>query len=293
MVKQNEKNMGFTYQARIQYDAFEELFENRLAGSGAKIPRGMELSFSKPESPQEKRIWNLIEKWNQKQILLTQEELFAQNKRLVEAEKKIKIKETKAALNDIRIAGNKIEKATKNLNSLNSFEMVDFGRIFPHQYAPLIIFENGERVIKPYRYHLRPAGQLPQFDREYDGTYNVRRDSLGRVFWWKNVFGKNHGVLIISKFWENVKEHNFKREKLQTGENEKNIVLEFAPQGIDEMLVPCIFDRNEEGEFPLDSFALITDEPNPEVAQAGHDRTPIIMKDEYLDRWIQTKGKAI
>ena len=76
------------------------MFENRLKGSGAKISRSMELSFHKPENPQEKRIWKLIEQWNEKQVKESETELFAQRKRLSDAERKLKVKETKAALND-------------------------------------------------------------------------------------------------------------------------------------------------------------------------------------------------
>ena len=145
----------------------------------------------------------------------------------------------------------------------------------------------------PFRYHLRPKGQTAEFDRRFDGTYNARRDKLKEVFWWKSVFGKNHGLMVISKFWENVSLSKYEHRSLENGEEDKNIVLEFQPQSISEMLVPCIFDHNTDDTFTLNSFALITDEPNPEVAAAGHDRTPIIMKDEYIDTWLKTSGRSI
>jgi len=63
LVKQNVKKLGAQFKARIHLDAFEELFQNRKKGSGAKISRAMELSFSNPECSQEKRIWMLIEEW--------------------------------------------------------------------------------------------------------------------------------------------------------------------------------------------------------------------------------------
>ena len=41
------------------------------------------------------------------------------------------------------------------------------------------------------------------------------------------------------------------------------------------------------GTLPdLDSFAAITDDPEPEVAAAGHDRTIINIKPEHIDAWL-------
>ena len=39
-------------------------------------------------------------------------------------------------------------------------------------------------------------------------------------------------------------------------------------------------------EPELLSFAAITDEPDPEVAAAGHDRTIINIKPEHVDVWL-------
>jgi putative SOS response-associated peptidase YedK len=281
MVKQNVKKLGLTYNARVQLDLFEEVYEMRAKGSGAKIPRAMDYSFHNPENAQEKRILKLISNWNENLVKESEHDLFVLRKRLVDAERKLKLKETKSALADQRIATDKIAKIKLKLKDLGSAKVEDFARIFPHVYAPLLVEENGERVIKPFRYHLRPRGQSPDFDKKFDGNYNARRDRLKEVYWWKSLFGKNHGVLVISKFWENVKQAS------------ENVVLEFKPEDQSELLIPCIFDHAEDAAFTLNSFALITDEPNPEVAAAGHDRTPVMMKDEYLDLWLQTSGKSL
>ncbi len=47
-----------------------------------------------------------------------------------------------------------------------------------------------------------------------------------------------------------------------------------------------MFDRNEEGSVSLNSFALVTDDPNPEVSAAGHDRTPIVLKPSHMNSWL-------
>ncbi len=295
MVNQNIKQLGITYGARIQIDMFEELFKDRVAGSGAKIPKALEAAFLvNPKTAAEKRIERFIREFNENESTRLQKDLFAQTKRLADAERTLLTKVTKKAQNDQRVASEKIENLKFKLQNLNSPELKDSdSRIYPGQYAPLIIELEGEKVIAPFRYLLRPKGQAPDFDRKFMGCYNARRDSLKKVFWWKSVFGRNHGAMEINGFWENVKLHHYENRKLKKDEEEKNIILKFEPRSLDHLLVPCIFDFNNEGEFPLQSFALITDEPNPEVAAAGHDRTPIIMKDENLDLWIKTKNKAL
>jgi putative SOS response-associated peptidase YedK len=295
MVNQKIKELGISYKARIQIDAFDELFKNRLAGSGAKVPRAMELQFlGDTKTMQEKRVAKLIREFRTQEFGKLTKDLKVQTERLSSAEKTLLTKVTKKAQNDQRIATDKIDSLTYRIERLNTDEITEAdSRIFPGMYAPLIHVLNQERVISPFRYLLRPASEGPEFDRKYNGAYNMRRDSLDKVFWWKNLYGKHHAFMEIQAFWENVKLHDFEQRKLKKGEEEKNIVLRFDPEGLSKMVVPCIFDFNSKGDFPMQSFALITDDPNPEVAAVGHDRTPVIMKDKYLDLWLNTVGNNL
>ena len=292
MVQQDVKALGIRFGGRVDLDMFEDLFVERRKGSGAKISKAMEDSFlANPILPQEKKIAKIIEEWRSSEMAKLEDDLVAQKKRLKVAEQKLSEKETKTALNEKRIASDKIARISGKLEFFKDSKQRSEERVFPFSYAPLIVMEKGEKIIRPFRYHLRPEHEGVEFDRKFDGTYNARRDSLNRVFWWKQIFGKNHGILVISKFYENVKENDFKHRKLAKGEEPKNLVLEFTPKGLSELLVPCIYDHNEEGEFPLNSFALITDSPNPEVAAVGHDRTPIIIKSSHINDWLDVRNK--
>lgn len=276
LVNQNAKNLSLTYQARIQPDLFEELFRARLEGSGAKIPRAMEAAFLEaPQSAAELRIAKAIREFHELEATNLRSELAVQVKRLASAELTLAGKTTKKAQNEQRIATEKIERIERRLTQLDSGGISEAdSRIYPGMYAPLILQEAGKRTIRPFRYLLRPRGQPADFDRNFNGSYNARRDRLREVKWWKTLYGENHAILVIRAFYENVKLH------------EKNRVLRFEPQSPGEMIVPCIWDRNESDSWPLENFALITDEPNPEVAAAGHDRTPIILKEKYFDTWL-------
>lgn len=56
------------------------------------------------------------------------------------------------------------------------------------------------------------------------------------------------------------------------------------------MLIACLWSRWSAGDHELLSFAAITDDPEPEVAAAGHDRTIINIKPEHVDAWLNPKA---
>jgi putative SOS response-associated peptidase YedK len=143
------------------------------------------------------------------------------------------------------------------------------------------VMDNGRKVIKPMRYQCRPEGKPASYDTKFPGTYNARRDNLEGGFW-KGLFGRNHGILVVSRFYENV------------NQNGKNVVLEFDPRTGEDMLVACLWSRwTAPGEPELLSFAAITDEPPPEVAAAGHDRCIVPIKAEHVDAWLNPHSTDI
>jgi len=146
-------------------------------------------------------------------------------------------------------------------------------RIYPGWYAPVMIVQDGHRVVIPMRYRCRLPGWTEQMEREKPGTYNARRDTLKRV--WGRLFGYNHGIMVVNRFYENVDRDG------------KNVVLQFDPTPAQPMLVACLWARTTiPGEPDLWSFAAITDEPPPEVAAAGHDRCIVPIKPENVDAWL-------
>jgi len=129
--------------------------------------------------------------------------------------------------------------------------------------------------VRLMRYQCRPAGKPAFFDRRFPGTYSARRDSLEGF--WAGLFGRRHAVMIADRFYENVEVDG------------RNRVLEFAPRTGEPMYIACLWSEwtDPAGREPdLLSFAAITDDPEPEVAAAGHDRTIINLKPEHLDAWL-------
>lgn len=293
MVLQDAKKLKLRYHARIQTELYSELFTRRLTGDKILLNKAMEYQFThNPEGTTEKAIAKAIAEWHQQQIAKIETELFQQKQRLDKASKALEVKPTKKAQEDARIAPKKIEKLKSDLKKHHSVELKSESdqRIFPFHYVSMLCLdENGEKVIRPVRYHMRPHDADESFDKEYEGCYNARLDNLRRVRWWKDSLGKRHGLILVRKFYENVPTARY-LENFKLPENLKerdNIVLCFEPDNVEYMFIPMLWDSwTKKGSAPLYSAALITDDPAPEIAAAGHDRTPIFLKESAIDDWL-------
>ena len=300
MVQQNAKKLGLRFQARIQYDLYDDLVSRRLAGEKIQINKAMEVQFTgKPETPQEKKIAQKISKWHEQQIPEIEKQIFAQKKRLADAIRSLEKKTTKKAEEDQRIATKKIAKFKSDLewHKNKNIDGESDERIFPFHYMSMLCLDDaGKKVVRPVRYLLRPGNKDESFDRKFGGCYNARLDSLDKVVWWKSALGKRHGIILVKKFYENVPvlrylENHKLPAKLQ---DRDNIVLCFEPDNVEYMFIPTLWDVWEKKGSPdLYSAALITDEPAPEISAAGHDRTPIFLKESAVDDWLNATETSV
>lgn len=279
--------------ADISIREFVQLYWERREGAKVKIPKAVDAAFANPRSEDERQIAAMIEAFNAEQATKLEQELFKQKKRLADAERTLQTKTTKAATESKRIATDKIEWALGKLADLKRTDLTgEDSRIFPGWYAPVMVMEDGNRVVKPMRYQCRPAGKPAQYDFQYPGTYNARRDNLEGF--WKGLFGYTHGIALVSAFYENVSRHAMEHRELAPGEKEENVILEFHPEPAQTMLVACLWSHwTAPGQPDLLSFAAITDEPPPEVAAAGHDRCIIPIKPENIDAWLNPDPKDL
>lgn len=277
----------------LSLKAFFEKYWERTKNNAVKIPQALDAWFDGRLETEAADIRQAIQTWRADQTSKLQQDLFKQKKRLADAERTLQTKTTKKAQEDVRIATSKIEWCLGKLGDLRRTTLADDDeRIFPGWYAPVIVVENGQKVIQPMRYQCRPAGAPAFFDRKFPGTYNARRDSLDG--YWKSLFGYSHGLMVASAFFENVSRHTMEHRELKAGEKEENVILEFKPNTGEDMLVACLWSRWSAPDEPdLLSFAAITDEPPPEVAAAGHDRCIIAIKPEHVDAWLNPDPKAL
>jgi putative SOS response-associated peptidase YedK len=290
MVKENYRKLQREYGGEPDWPAIKRAFWRRVHESKSiQISKGMELAFEHPSNKHEEEIKALIVEYRTKRELELSQELFEQKTRLVDAERKLKTKTTKKALDDQRIAAKKIPNLIGRIADVKRTEFRSGDdRIFPMWWSMIVVEEDGKRKIIPARYHCRPAGMPEYIDVKYDGLYNARRTSLENF--WRGQFGQHHAVMRVSSFYENVKLHKYEHRDLRPGEKEKNLVLYFNPTPSIEMNVACLWSRWSED---LVSFAAITDEPNPEVAAAGHDRTIINIASLNVDAWLSPQGRSM
>jgi putative SOS response-associated peptidase YedK len=156
----------------------------------------------------------------------------------------------------------------------------DEGRIYPYYWSPVIVKERGHRIIKPMRYRLRPQGSSEEVPNKFN-IFNARLDSLESRKTWKPLLGKRHCLIPIRGFYEWV----------ATDEGKKQI--EFYPPEHKLVGVAGLYDiwqgKDHYGDtIELHSFAVITQDPPPEVEEMGHDRCPIVLNSNSWDQWLET-----
>ncbi|MBJ6983972.1 SOS response-associated peptidase family protein [Luteimonas sp. MC1750] len=285
-----------TFGADIDIKAFWELYLGRdeayrvrqKLSDGTKIPKGMDLNFLRPKTELERNIQDLIGEWNGRKLAESEAELAKQQARLEAAEAKLATKPTKTAANEQRIATNKIAQMERWIADAKrtSHKPAQDDRIFPFWYAPVLLVEDGKPIIRPMRYLCRPQGMAASTDYTKDGKasgkYNARRDNLTKF--WRRQFGSTHALMLAETFYENV-------DNGRGGSKE----IQFRPRTGETMYIACLYSHwtDPKGEEPdLWSFAAITDEPEAEVAAAGHDRTIINIKPEHAMAWLTPEGRT-
>jgi len=274
------------YGADISIKDFVRLYWNRKEGAKLRIPKALDAAVLRGDSAEERQLREWIAAYDAQQVTTLEKELFKQRKRLADAQRTLQVKTTKAAQESQRIATDKVAWILGKLADLRRTTLIgEDSRIFPGWYAPVLVVEDGKRVVKPMRYQCRPEGKPASYDVKYPGCYNARRDNL-RGFW-KEQFGYTHGLVVMDAFYENVSRHAVERRGLREGEKEENVILEFSPSPAQHMLVACLWShwRGAGGEELL-SFAAITDDPPPEIAAAGHDRCVIPIKASNMEAWL-------
>ncbi len=155
-------------------------------------------------------------------------------------------------------------------------KMAEHPRIYPGYYAPLILWEGGRRVIKPFRYRLRPHWAEKEIPSKYN-LFNARLDALETRKSWQPLFMKQHGLLVFERFFEWVERDG------------KKTLISFAPDH-ELMWAPCLWDSWSDGTETIHSFAMITTDPPPEISEMGHDRCPVFLKEELIDTWLKAEG---
>src|SRR5690242_9649472 len=258
LVRQNLTWLAKRYGAEVAWELFQELFRRRIDDDGVQFSRALDVHVMQMTEEKARVSQGYIEQYRGKQARAWEQELFKQRKRLVDAQRKLQIKETKAARNDERIATEKMAALSGKLSTLRREQIAgDDARIFPKKYYVPVVTNDGDRLlIRPMRYLCRLPGKPAGYDELYKGCYNARRDNLNGF--WSGLYGKNHGVIVVDSFFENVPRHLYEKRELAPGERESNVVLNFNPNTGVPMTIACLWSHWTHSREPeLYSFGAI------------------------------------
>lgn len=279
------------YGAVLSIKDFFDLFWRRLSDPHIQVPRAVESAFALPETDEAREIQSLIAQHAAAHVEDLRLQQAAQRERLAVAELKLSKKTTVTATESRRIALKKIAALQERIDHFQRAELDALdARIFPGSYVPVMVWEHGQRVFKPMRYRCRPWNMPESFDAEYPGCYNARRDSLKGF--WRDLYGSHHGVVILSAFYEHVPRHRV--DNRSPVEAPGTVQVEFRPDQPQDLLAACIWSQwSRPGQPDLLSFALITEDPPPEIAAVGHDRCICPIQPEDLEAWLRPSRRDL
>ena len=102
MVEQDLKSLARRFNAQVDYARFEEMMRRRADGEAFNIGKALEANFYNPQSDAEMRIKAHIDHYHEQVDKQLEIALFAQKKRLADAERSLATKKTKKALPSAR-----------------------------------------------------------------------------------------------------------------------------------------------------------------------------------------------
>lgn len=167
------------------------------------------------------------------------------------------------------------------------------GRVYAKSWAPIITFTRGRREIRPMRYQLLPSFcPEPKYTRinpktgrdvEIKSTYNARLDSLQKAKAWQKPFMKFHGIVPVTSFYEWVDKEGVAAQ------------IEFKDPKQPHLNIPCLYDNwySSDRSLILQTFAIITTDPTPEVLAFGHDRCPVNLNSDQLSDWLDPSSQTM
>jgi len=156
-------------------------------------------------------------------------------------------------------------------------------RILPYGRAPVVIRENGKRVLQMMQFSLLPAWSKEK--RVKFATHNARLDGIADKPTWKRPFQERRCLVPITDFIE----------PIYSGDLAGNMV-DFHRPDQDILTAAGLWDEwidSKSGEI-IRSFTIITHDPVDFVAKIGHDRSPLFIEDSdaaELDYWLDEQKR--
>ena len=249
--------------AQMDIDQFVEIFGARVSDSSIRIPRAVERWFEEPKTDGERRIKAFIDEYNQAETTKLEREVFAQKKRLADAERVLASKPTKAAAESKRIATDKIDKALTRLDRLKATKPHPAeARIFPLHYAPIVMQVGDKRL-------MRLAGERA---KRHGGGHEPPANGLH----WLHLLQRHRSALP------------HREQVAWTGGAAGGVLVQEALVGLVRLALHRLLKRHDDRRRPAVIFAVLSKAHPPVVGEGGrrlrHRGEGRAMSDQYVLR---------
>lgn len=277
MIEADLRKLEKQFGVKVDWTSFEEAFNIRAKYDQAMIPSGLDsYIIQNAETPLQKRLAKMAKEHYKGEIEKFTTKLKKYEQDVLDFEAKLKAgskaKDLKTKLEKRRET---VEWHKEKIDYYERIEETGAPRVFPNFFAPVIVKDGKEGLIRLMRYHLCPKNGKELNAFQYN-LFNARRDKLLESRTWKPVFGKKHAIFPFQRFYESVDD----------GDGNSKIIY-FQPKDQEIMWSAAIYEESKIAPGLLRSFAAITDEPPPEVSAAGHDRCPVFLAEENFERWLE------
>lgn len=162
-------------------------------------------------------------------------------------------------------------------------------RILPFSKAPVVVEEDGKRLIKLMQFSLLPAWSKER--KVKFATHNARLFSFDEkknqdipIFekpTWRSAFKSRHCLIPMTHFIEPIYSGSLAGHMVSFSDKSETLLV---AAGLWESWV-----SKEDGEV-IDSFTIITDDPISFVKKTGHDRSPLFLSDDAHAGWLDASS---
>lgn len=146
--------------------------------------------------------------------------------------------------------------------------------IFPRYPAPVVVGEEGRRIVRPMAF-----GLIPFFEKEEKPKkvfHNARLETAAEKPSFRKPFTQTRCIIPMEYFFEFV-----------PGPAGKKRIAKFSSADGALLKAAGIWsDWTAPSGRKTSCFSILTTEPPAQIAQAGHDRCPFFLAGSAVDGWI-------
>lgn len=139
--------------------------------------------------------------------------------------------------------------------------------VFPGQKAPILLFQDNQLQLQEKTWgYPSPKDGKPLFNARIERFYEEKPSM------WDHSFARQRCLIITSEFYE------YSKKQYQAGDGKK-YHEKFSFMNPDQPLTLVA------GIYNQDHFAMVTTEPNSDMAPI-HNRMPLVIQPEELRKWL-------